>query len=188
MAGGEPVEPLHRPHGSQAAAFRRLTSGPIEMTYRGMKPIEHGNALTALSTGDRSLPDAMRRGARLRCPACGHGRLFRSYLKVVDNCPECQEELHHHRADDAPPYFTMVIVGHIIVAGVLTLEQAVAPPQWLHLALWLPLTLILSLVLLPPIKGSLVGLQWANRMHGFGGSAEDGDFGADAGLPPGSRS
>lgn len=115
----------------------------------------------------RNLADALLRGARLKCPACGTGRLFRAYLKVADTCPDCQEALHHHRADDAPPYLTMVIVGHVIVAGVLALEQAVAPPQWLHMALWLPLTVLLSLVLLPRIKGSIVGLQWANGMHGF---------------------
>jgi uncharacterized protein (DUF983 family) len=81
--------------------------------------------------------------------------------------------MHHQRADDAPPYFTMVIVCHVIVGGVLLLEQTYAPPTWVHLALWLPLTVIMSLWLLPRIKGSLVGLQWALRMHGFGGGADE---------------
>ena len=116
----------------------------------------------------RNLYDALLRGARHKCPACGNGRLFRAYLKVADTCPSCQEALHHHRADDAPPYLTITIVGHLIVAGVLVLEQAASPPQWLHMALWLPLTVVLSLILLPSIKGSIVGLQWANEMHGFG--------------------
>ena len=123
----------------------------------------------------RNLFDAMMRGARLKCPACGHGRLFRAYLKVADICPSCREELFHHRADDAPPYLTIVIVGHLIVAGVLALEQSIAPPQWVHLVLWLPLTVILSLALLPSIKGSIVGLQWANEMHGFGSEPDPDD-------------
>lgn len=127
----------------------------------------------------RNLSDALLRGARLRCPACGSGRLFRAYLKVADACPDCQEALHHHRADDAPPYATMVIVGHVVVAGVLVMEQAFAPPQWLHLALWLPLTVVLSLALLPCIKGSIVGLQWANEMHGFGTYPDPNDVGND---------
>jgi uncharacterized protein (DUF983 family) len=121
----------------------------------------------------RSVKEAMLRGARQRCPACGEGALFRAYLKVADACPVCGEELHHHRADDAPPYFTMVIVGHVAIAGVLLLEKAYAPPSWVHLTLWLPLTVILSLWLLPPIKGALVGLQWALRMHGFGGVTDE---------------
>jgi uncharacterized protein (DUF983 family) len=81
----------------------------------------------------------------------------------------CGEELFHQRADDAPPYFTMVIVAHVVVGGILALEQAYAPPSWVHLVLWMPLTVIMSLVLLPRVKGALVGLQWALRMHGFGG-------------------
>jgi uncharacterized protein (DUF983 family) len=94
--------------------------------------------------------------------------MFRAYLEVVHACGTCGEELHHHRADDAPPYFTIVLVGHMVVAGALALEQALAPPSWLHFVLWLPLTLALSLLMLPRIKGALVGLQWAHRMHGFG--------------------
>jgi uncharacterized protein (DUF983 family) len=120
----------------------------------------------------------MMRGARLVCPACGKGPLFRQYLKVADRCPACGEELHHHRADDAPPYFTIMIVGHIIIGGVLMLEQAYAPDTWVHLVIWCPLLLVLSLWLLPRVKGALVGLQWALRMHGFGVAK------ADIGLVP----
>lgn len=110
---------------------------------------------------------AMLRGVRQRCPNCGKGALFGRYLKVNDTCPACGEELHHQRADDAPPYFTIMIVGHIIVGGVLSLERAMSPPEWLHLAIWLPLTVLSSLWLLPRVKGALVGLQWALYMHGF---------------------
>jgi uncharacterized protein (DUF983 family) len=116
--------------------------------------------------------DAMRRGAALTCPACGRGRLFGAYLKVADTCAACGLELHHHRTDDAPPYFTIVIVGHIVVAGALTLEQALAPSSWIHFVLWIPLALALSLLLLPRVKGALIGLQWANRMHGFGAAPD----------------
>ena len=76
--------------------------------------------------------------------------------------------MSHQRADDAPAYFTMAIVGHLVIGGLLALEQAYAPPTWVHMSIWLPLTLVLSLVLLPIVKGALVGLQWAYRMHGFG--------------------
>src|SRR5512143_2763263 len=117
--------------------------------------------------GDRPVFQSMLRGAKLKCPACGVGALYRRFLKVSDTCPHCGEELHHHRADDAPPYFTIVIVGHIVVGLVLFVEMTYRPPLWVHAALWLPLTIILALVLLPPIKGALIGLQWALRMHGF---------------------
>ena len=74
----------------------------------------------------------------------------------------------HHRADDAPPYFTILIAGHIVIPLLMMTELAYAPPIWLHLLIWLPLTAILCLVLLPRVKGAIVGLQWAQRMHGFG--------------------
>lgn len=124
---------------------------------------------------------SMLRGAKLCCPNCGEGRLFGSYLKVEHACQACGEELHHQRADDAPPYVVITIVAHVIVGALLWAEVTYQPPVWLHMAIWLPLTVILSLALLPPVKGALVGLQWALRMHGFGG--ED-DHPADGGLKP----
>jgi len=125
------------------------------------------------STGPRPLGQALLRGALLKCPACGTGGLFRRYLKVVDTCTHCDETLHHHRADDAPAYFTIVIVGHVVVSLVLAVEMAYRPALWLHAALWLPLTVILALVLLAPIKGFLVSLQWALLMHGFDPEAKE---------------
>jgi uncharacterized protein (DUF983 family) len=119
----------------------------------------------------RNLALAMRRGFAQRCPQCGRGALFWKYLKVNDACPHCGEALHHHRADDAPAYFTIVIVGHFIVGGILALHKSLAPPEWVQLAIWLPLTLVSCLWLLPRIKGALVGLQWALYMHGFDGSS-----------------
>lgn len=123
-------------------------------------------------SSERSVRQAVLRGAQLTCPACGRGRLFYAFLKVSDACPACSEALHHQRADDAPAYFTMVIVAHVVVGGLLAVEQAFAPPTWVQLGIWLPATVILSLLLLPRIKGMLIGLQWALRMHGFGGKSD----------------
>lgn len=119
-------------------------------------------------TTPRSLGTAVLNGMKLRCPHCGKGHLFRSYLKVADKCEACGEELHHHRADDFPPYLSIVIVGHIIVGLMLHLEMAytdVAP--WIYVVTMVPAALILPLVMLPSIKGAVVGLQWANKMYGF---------------------
>jgi len=121
---------------------------------------------------NRSLLSALRRGFAAACPACGARGLYHRYLKVNDRCPACRAELHHQRADDAPPYFTMFVVGHLVVPGSLLLERFAAPPLWLHMLIWLPLTVALSLVLLPRIKGALIGLQWALQMHGFGGDPD----------------
>ena len=114
---------------------------------------------------------ALVRGAACRCPACGLGALFSSYLKVADRCANCGEELHHHRADDAPPYFTIFIVAHIVVPLVLIVERLWQPSLFVHMAMWIPATLGLTLLLLPAVKGAIVALQWALRMHGFEYSA-----------------
>ncbi len=121
---------------------------------------------------DRSWRRAMVNGVRAHCPDCGQGRLYWRYLKVRDVCEVCGLEVHHHRADDAPPYFTMLILGHLIVPLALMLERAAAPPVWLHFSIWLPLAMVLTLALLPRVKGALIGLQWANRMHGFGAEGD----------------
>jgi uncharacterized protein (DUF983 family) len=109
----------------------------------------------------------MGRGFKMKCPHCGTGHLFSRFLKIADHCPACREEFHHHRADDFPAYLVIAVVGHIIVPAILAVEVAYAPPTWLHLVIWLPLTVIISLGLLQPTKGAIVGLQWQAGMHGF---------------------
>src|SRR5690606_8360135 len=117
----------------------------------------------------RPLGQALMNGLRQRCPSCGVGRVFYKYIKVNHSCDGCGLELHHQRADDAPPYFTILIVGHFIISGLVTLENAYSPAMWVHLVIWIPLALVSALWLLPRIKGALIGLQWARQMHGFGG-------------------
>ena len=120
----------------------------------------------------RGVARAMARGARGRCPHCGEGRLFDGYLKVRHSCEACGEAFFHHRADDAPPYFTMLIVGHLLVPLMLVMQLATDLSNATYLAIWLPLTLIATLGLLRPVKGAIVGLQWALYIHGFDGSAD----------------
>lgn len=115
----------------------------------------------------RATLTAIKRGAKCRCPNCGEGKLFRAYLKVKDQCASCGEALHHHRADDAPPYIAIVIVGHLIVGLMLHLEMRYTVQPWMYLVGFVPLTIILPLAMLPAIKGSVVAIQWANYMHGF---------------------
>ena len=115
----------------------------------------------------RPVGRSLARGGLSCCPACGKGPMFAGFIKVRDHCPDCGEALHHQRADDAPPYITIAIVGHVVVALQLWAEVAYTPPLWLHAAIFLPMATVMSLALLRPIKGALVGLQWALRMHGF---------------------
>lgn len=105
---------------------------------------------------------ALARGAMGRCPACGQGKLFSGYLRLVDECSHCHAPLGRIRADDAPPYFTILIVGHVLVPVVFMVERAWQPPMWLHMAVWLPLFTVLSTLMLRPIKGAVVA--WMMRL------------------------
>ena len=122
---------------------------------------------TDLSPDDRPTGAAMLRGARGRCPACGEGRLFTRYLKVADHCPACNEALHHQRADDGPAYLTVLIVSHLgaplLLASFIAWRPSAATMIW-SFGIG---AIVLSLMLLPIMKGGMVGLQWARRMHGF---------------------
>ncbi len=117
----------------------------------------------------RPLGLAVRRGLAGRCPNCGEGRLFRAYLKVNDACPACGEDFTPQRADDAPAYVTILIVGHFVVAGIVAAEDIWPDsPVLVDAFVWAALAVALSLCILPRVKGALIGYQWAVRMHGFG--------------------
>jgi uncharacterized protein (DUF983 family) len=125
----------------------------------------------------RDVWGSIKRGFRGRCPRCGEGKLFRAFLKVDDHCSACGLDFTPHRADDLPAYLVIVIVGHIVVPTALLVETNYAPPVWMQLTAYLPFTLVASLALLQPVKGAVVGMQWALRMHGF-------DENAPADIPP----
>ena len=117
----------------------------------------------------RPVAAAMARGFRQRCPSCGRGRLFNGFLKTVDRCTACGAEMHHHRADDLPAYLVIFIVGHVVVGAFMGAEKLFLLSAWQHLAIWVPAAIAGSILLLAPVKGAIVGMQWALYMHGFGG-------------------
>ncbi len=118
---------------------------------------------------DRPLKPAMLRGLRRRCPSCGAGPLFRGYLRVRESCPLCNEDYSHQRADDGPAYLTILIVGHLMAPALLFAFVRYRPDPLVLVAIFGIGVVALSLFLLPRLKGMLVAIQWARRMHGFGG-------------------
>lgn len=107
---------------------------------------------------------AIGRGLLGRCPGCGKTRMFGRFLKVIPECPNCTAPLGLARADDAPPYFTILIVGHIIVPLMFMVDRMGEPPLWLMSVIFLPLTVIMALGLIQPIKGGTVGLMLTLNM------------------------
>lgn len=109
----------------------------------------------------RSVWEGLKRGLLGRCPHCGEGKLFRAYLKVAAACPSCAHALSQYRSDDGPAYFTILIVGHVVLAPFLMSSIILTwPIEWL-LALFVPSIIGLTLALLPRVKGAFVGVQWA---------------------------
>lgn len=118
---------------------------------------------------ERPLRNAMIRGWRCKCPNCGSGALLKSYLKVNDTCTVCRQELHHHRADDAPAYLTILIVGHLMIPMLHFAFVTWRPEPLTLFTIFAVGSVGLSLYLLPRLKGAVIGFQWSRYMGGFGG-------------------
>lgn len=121
------------------------------------------------ASGERPLKPAMKRGWRRRCPNCGSGALLAGYLKVADHCPVCGQDFRHQRADDGPAYLTILIVGHLMAPFIHLLYVRFQLEPLVMASILTVICVALCLYLLPRIKGAFIGLQWARRMHGFGG-------------------
>ncbi|MGA8612187.1 MAG: DUF983 domain-containing protein [Xanthobacteraceae bacterium] len=122
--------------------------------------------MTAADLKYPSTPTALIRGVLGRCPRCGQGRLLHHYLKIVDHCSICGEPYGHFRTDDAAPWLTILVVGHMTVPIILICELNFQLPLWLALVIYLPLIVGLTLMLLPRCKGVIAALMWAMKAEG----------------------
>ncbi|WOI55053.1 DUF983 domain-containing protein [Palleronia sp. LCG004] len=118
-------------------------------------------------THDRALKPAVLRGFRCKCPNCGSGPLLSGYLKPRPACTVCGEDLRYARADDAPAYLTILLVGHLMAPFMHWGFVRFRPEPIVLAAIFITGCVALSLYLLPRIKGMVIGFQWARRMHGF---------------------
>ncbi|MEO1746887.1 MAG: DUF983 domain-containing protein, partial [Pseudomonadota bacterium] len=109
----------------------------------------------------RPLWRATWRGWRGRCPSCGEGQIYDGFVKTVDDCSVCGEHIAHHRADDLPPYLNIFITGHVIVGFLILGMNWFDWSPGVHMAIWMPITLVMVFTLMRPIKGAVIGLQWA---------------------------
>jgi uncharacterized protein (DUF983 family) len=112
-------------------------------------------------SGESRIFRGLKFGLQRKCPNCGQGHLFQGYLKVRPTCDVCGHDNGAYRADDAPPYFTILIVGHLIIAPLLAFGFIISWPAERVLAVTLPALVILTLVILPLVKGAVLGFSWA---------------------------
>jgi uncharacterized protein (DUF983 family) len=131
-----------------------LAPGALSLTYGAMADSSASPASNRFLLG-------LGRGARRRCPNCGEGRLFVRYIKVEPTCDHCGHDNGQYRADDAGPYFTILLAGHLVVGPLLFFPFIWKAPLGLVLGTTLPALLIVTLALLPVVKGAVIGAQWA---------------------------
>ncbi len=108
----------------------------------------------------RSAASGAKRGLRRRCPNCGQGALFAGYLTVDPTCKACGHNNAQYRADDGPAYFTILLVGHLVVAPLFALSVISSWSPLVLLAVGLPVTAAATLAGLPFIKGAWIGVLW----------------------------
>lgn len=111
----------------------------------------------------RYLWTALGRGLRGRCPRCGRAALFRAYLKQVDSCPECHEDWSVIRSDDAAPWLTILIVGHVMAPFMISMSKSGRYTPWEMGAIMVPVLIVLSLLILPRAKAVFMAAIWALR-------------------------
>ncbi len=102
-------------------------------------------------------------GRASKCPRCGRGAVYQGFLKVAKECSVCGLDLSGYDPADGPAVFIMFIVGFVVVAAAIAVEVAFEPPLWLHAIIWLPLTIVLCLAMLRPIKATMIALEYHHR-------------------------
>jgi uncharacterized protein (DUF983 family) len=149
-------------------ATERITRNGSTLQENGASLLQDRNQLTdAKQPSDRPpLGVSIRRALVGRCPNCGQGKLFVSYLKQVDRCAVCGEEFGHIRSDDAAPWLTILVVGHIAVPIALAVESRTSLPNWVSMTIWPLLAACMALVVLPRAKGLLLSVIWRTRSPG----------------------
>lgn len=111
-----------------------------------------------------SISAVIKRGLSLSCPACGNGKLYSGFLKVADSCSSCGLELKAHDAADGPAYVVMSVMSIKVVVLALILEFTVEPPAWLHVIIWIPFTILGSLIMLRFTKSLFIAIQYYHKI------------------------
>lgn len=110
-----------------------------------------------------SKPNPLLAGLAGRCPNCGEGHLFEGFLKVAPTCEACGCDFSKADSGDGPAVFVILIAGFVVAFAALFTEFSFHPPVWVHLILWLPATVFLSLGLMRPLKGVMLAAQFMNK-------------------------
>lgn len=99
-------------------------------------------------------------GMKGKCPRCGRGKLFAGFLSLADECSVCGLKYEFADSGDGPAWFIMTGIGFVIATAAMLTEIMFQPPYWLHALLWFPLTLVLAIAPIRPLKGLMIARQY----------------------------
>lgn len=104
-------------------------------------------------------------GLACRCPRCGKGKLFSGYLSLAEKCGACDLDFSFADSGDGPAVFVIFLVAPLVIVLALIVGSLWTIQPWMHLVIWLPTTVVLSLIVLPLFKGVLINLQYRHDAH-----------------------
>ncbi len=105
-------------------------------------------------------PSPIATGLACRCPACGKGRLFIGYLRVVERCEVCGTDLRARSSGDGPAVFVIFALGAVLSVLAWIVEVLFSPPIWVHGFVWSLAMVAGTLALLRPFKGVVIALEF----------------------------
>ncbi|MEO1207226.1 MAG: DUF983 domain-containing protein [Pseudomonadota bacterium] len=114
-------------------------------------------------TSEKRTPTPVQAGLMGKCPRCGEGRLFSGVLTLGPACPKCHLDYAFIDTGDGPAVFAIFVLGVVVLGGALWFEFTFNPALWIHVVLWGIVTPVLAIGLLRVLKGTLTGLQYANK-------------------------
>lgn len=116
----------------------------------------------------RTSAEAVALGLSQKCPRCGQGSLYQSFLKVRTSCDVCSLDLSREDSGDGPAAFLIFGIGGVVLFLALVVELAAQPPYWVHFSIWLPMVLVLFWLLAPRAKAIFIALQYQNKSSDSG--------------------
>jgi len=118
-----------------------------------------------MAEDDRSYPpiSAVSTGLAGRCPRCGDGRMFSGFLNLAPACDSCGLDYGFADSGDGPAVFVTLIAGFLVLGVALAVDIAYEPPLWVYVVIFAPVTILVCLGLLRPLKGLLIASQYKNK-------------------------
>lgn len=107
-------------------------------------------------------PPPIRAGLTGHCPRCDARTLFAGWVKFADRCPRCGLDFKSFNVGDGAAAFLILILGAITAAAAIIVELKFSPPFWLHILLWPPIVLVLTILSLRASKGVLLALEYSH--------------------------